>query len=192
MNILSSYPKLSSTHARAKAVRSSFKRTFLRGGVDTTSSTISCALHHLANAPDQFAKLREDPSLARNGLEEAMRIETPIPNVGRLTMRDVEYDGVTLPADRKVNIVLGCANRDPEAWDRPDEYDLTRKTLSHVALGQGVHMCVGQMIARLEGESVLRALATQVGSLEATGPSTRKLNNNLRSYASVPMRMTAG
>ena len=47
-------------------------------------------------------------------------------------------------------------------------------------------------IARLEGESVLRALATQVGSLEATGPSTRKLNNNLRSYASVPMRMTAG
>ncbi|NVK60803.1 MAG: cytochrome P450 [Rhodobacteraceae bacterium] len=167
-------------------------RSFLRGGVDTTSSTISCALHHLANAPDQFAKLREDPSLARNALEEAMRIETPIPNVGRLTMRDVEYDGVTLPADRKVNIVLGCANRDPEAWDRPDEYDLTRKTHSHVALGHGVHMCVGQMIARLEGESVLRAMATQVGSLEATGPSTRKLNNNLRSYASVPMRMTAG
>ncbi len=76
--------------------------------------------------------------------------------------------------------MLGAANRDPEAWDRPDAFDLTRQTMGQLALGAGVHMCIGQMIARLEGEAVLKAMIARVKTLELTGEPTRALNNNLR------------
>ncbi len=160
-------------------------RSFLRGGLDTSSSTISAALYYLARDPAQYALLREDPDRARNAIEEAMRLETPIPNVGRLTLEDQVVDGVRIPADSKLVIMLASANRDPEAWERPDEFDLMRSTHGHVALGFGIHMCVGQAIARLEGELVLRALARHVAEITLLEEPVRRLNNNLRSLESV-------
>lgn len=67
-------------------------------------------------------------------------------------------------------LLLGAANRDPRRWDRPDEYDLTRRTAGHVAFGSGIHMCMGQLLSRLEGEALLGALARQVASIEFAGP----------------------
>lgn len=166
-------------------------RSFLRGGLDTTTSSISAALYHLAGNPAQFALLRADPTKARAALEEAMRLETPIQTVGRLTMRDVVVDGTLIPADNKVIMVLASANRDPDYWDRANEYDLTRSTLGHLALGNGIHMCIGQMIARLEGESVLKAVAARVSELSLDGEPTRKINNNLRSHKTMPLRVKA-
>lgn len=163
-------------------------RSFLRGGLDTSSSTISAALYYLARDPAAYAALRADPSKTRNVIEEAMRLETPIPYVGRLTMRDVVVDDVLVPADSKVIVMLPAANRDPAAWTDPDTFDINRTTQGHVALGYGIHMCVGQAIARLEGEVVLKALAARVETLELTEEPTRKLNNNLRSFASLPLR----
>ncbi|MEI6160717.1 MAG: cytochrome P450 [Roseococcus sp.] len=166
-------------------------RSFLRGGLDTSSSTISAALYYLARDPAQFALLRAEPDRARNAIEEAMRLETPIPNVGRLTMGDVVVDGVAVPADSKIILMLAAANRDPTAWERPDEFDLLRSTYGHVALGFGIHMCVGQAIARLEGEIVLRALAARVAEITLLEPPVRRLNNNLRSLESLKLRLRA-
>ncbi|AKQ57705.1 Cytochrome P450 107B1 [Bordetella hinzii] len=162
-------------------------RSFLRGGLDTTSSSISATLAYLARDPAQFALLREDPGRARAALEEAMRLETPIQTVCRLTMRDVAIDGVAVPRDNKIVMMLASANRDPDFWERPDDYDMTRSTLGHVALGNGIHMCIGQMVARLEGESVLKAVAKHIGELRLEGEPVRKLNNNLRSLKSIPL-----
>lgn len=164
-------------------------RSFLRGGLDSTTSTISAALFHLAANPDQYAMLRADPSLVRNAVEEAMRIESSIPNVGRLTLRDAVIDGVLIPADQKLMVILGAANHDPAAWDQPEKFDVTRRTQGHVALGYGIHMCVGQNIARLEADVLLRALIARVSELTLTGEPTRRLNNNLRSLGSVPLRV---
>jgi 4-methoxybenzoate monooxygenase (O-demethylating) len=166
-------------------------RSFLRGGLDTTSSSISAALWYLARDPAQWALLREDPAKARSALEEAMRLETPIQNVCRQTMRKVAIDGVTVPDDSKILILLGSANRDPDFWERPDEFDLRRQTLGHLALGVGVHMCIGQMIARLEGEAVLKAVANCLSELTLDGAPTRSLNNNLRSLKTLPLRVKA-
>ena len=166
-------------------------RSFLRGGLDSTTSAISAALHHLAENPDQYAALRADPSLIRNAVEEAMRIESSIPNVGRLTMREAVIDGVLVPADSKIMVILGAANHDPDMWDHPERFDIARKTQGHVALGYGIHMCVGQAIARLEADVLLRALVAKVARLEPAGPAVRKLNNNLRSLGSVPLRAMA-
>lgn len=166
-------------------------RSFLRGGLDTTSSMISAALWYLAMDPEQWRLLREDPARIKAALDEAMRLETPIPNVCRQTMREVEIDGVTVENDSKILVILASANRDPERWEQPDRFDVTRQTMGHLALGSGVHMCIGQMIARLEGEAVLKALIPRVASIELTGEPTRTLNNNLRSLATLPLSMTA-
>lgn len=166
-------------------------RSFLRGGLDTTSSMISAALWYLAKDPAQWQLLRDDPSRVRGALEEAMRLETPIQNVCRQTMREVEIDGVTVPFDSKILIILASANRDPERWENPDRFDVTRQTMGHLALGNGVHMCIGQMIARLEGEVLLKALVSRVSALELTGEPTRALNNNLRSLATLPLAVKA-
>jgi cytochrome P450 len=166
-------------------------RSFLRGGLDTTSSMISAALWYLAMDPVQWRLLREDPSRIKAALDEAMRLETPIPNVCRQTMREVEIDGVTVENDAKILVILASANRDPERWERPDSFDVTRQTMGHLALGAGVHMCIGQMIARLEGEAVLKALIPRVASIALNGEPTRTLNNNLRSLATLPLSMVA-
>jgi cytochrome P450 len=166
-------------------------RSFLRGGLDTTSSMISAALWYLAIDPAQWALLREDPARIRPALDEAMRLETPIQNVCRQTMREVVIDGVTVPHDSKILIMLGAANRDPDQWEQPDAFDVRRQTMGHLALGIGVHMCIGQMIARLEGEAVLKAMVAQVRSLDLAGAPSRTLNNNLRSLKTLPLRVTA-
>ena len=166
-------------------------RSFVRGGLDTTTSTMSAALFHLASDPAQWAALRADPSLAKAAFEEAMRLETPIQTVNRLTMGPVEVGGVPVEADRKILVLLGSANRDPAFWERPDDFDLRRSTLGHLALGTGIHACIGQMMARLEGEALLRAVATRVGSLELAGKPERRLNNNLRSLARLTLRWRA-
>ncbi|MDR6755776.1 cytochrome P450 [Mycoplana sp. BE70] len=165
-------------------------RSFLRGGLDTTSAMISAAIQLLSEAPEQYEMLRRDVTRVRSVLDETMRLETPIQTVCRLTMEDVTFaDGRTVPKDNKIIVLLSAANRDPLAWERPDEFDITRKMPAHVALGTGVHMCIGQMIARMEGELVLKALVKHVKSIRPSGATSRNLNNNLRSFASVPVEL---
>ncbi|MAS41784.1 MAG: cytochrome P450 [Rhodobacteraceae bacterium] len=166
-------------------------RSFIRGGLDTTAATISAALMHLSARPGQFDMLRADPKLARGAFDEAMRIETPIPNVCRLTMAEARIGDVDLEADAKILVILACANRDETAFEHPDEFDMTRDNRAHLALGEGVHRCIGQMIAKAEGEAALRAVARHVARIEPAGAPERRLNNNLRSLAALPLRLHA-
>ena len=84
---------------------------------------------------------------------------------------------------------LGAANRDPRQWERSDEYDITRRNAAHVGFGSGIHGCVGAVLARLEGEVVLNALARKVASLEIAGPPVRRYNNTLRGLSSLPVTL---
>ena len=105
----------------------------------------------------------------------------------RTTTRPVEIGGVPVGEGEKVLMFLGAANRDPRHWECPDEYDITRCTIGHVGFGSGIHQCVGQLLARLEGECVLSALARKARSIDITGPLQRRYNNTLRALASLPM-----
>jgi 4-methoxybenzoate monooxygenase (O-demethylating) len=162
-------------------------RTLLTAGVDTTVSGIGAAVFCLARFPEQFAQLRADPSRARAAFEEAVRYESPIQTFFRTTTREVEIGDIALGEGEKVLMFLGAANRDPRRWERPDDYDITRRTVGHVGFGSGVHQCVGQLLARMEGECVLSALAHKVASIDITGPSRRRYNNTLRGLASLPV-----
>jgi 4-methoxybenzoate monooxygenase (O-demethylating) len=89
-------------------------------------------------------------------------------------------------------MLLASANRDPRKWDKPDAYDIERKTIGHVGFGAGIHMCVGQLLARMEGEVMLAALARKVKSIEITGEPQRAFNNTLRGLETLPVEIRPG
>jgi 4-methoxybenzoate monooxygenase (O-demethylating) len=165
-------------------------RSLLSAGIDTTVNGLGAAIYCLARFPDQLARLRADPSLARNAFEEAIRFESPVQTFFRTTTRDVEIGGHLIGEGEKVLMFLGSANRDPRRWDNPDDYDITRRASGHVGFGSGIHMCVGQLVARLEGEAFLSALARKVETIDITGPVKRRYNNTLRGLENLPVTIT--
>jgi 4-methoxybenzoate monooxygenase (O-demethylating) len=167
-------------------------RSLLSAGLDTTVYGIGAALYCLARCPDQMARLRADPTLARNAFEEAIRFESPVQTFFRTTTRAVDIGGLEVGEGEKVLMFLGAANRDPRRWAEPDNYDIARKTSGHVGFGAGIHMCVGQLVARLEGEAILAAIARKVASIEISGPIERRYNNTLRGLERLPITLTAG
>ena len=164
-------------------------RSLLTAGVDTTVNGLGAALYCMARFPDQWDLLRADPKLARAAFEEAIRFESPVQTFFRTTTRDVEIAGFRIAEGRKVLMLLASANRDPRRWEDPDRYDITRRTNGHVGFGAGIHMCVGQLLARLEGEVLLAALAKRVGRIELSGEPTRRYNNTLRGLATLPLTL---
>ncbi len=145
----------------------------------------------LALNSDQWKALRDDPALTRPAFDEMLRWESPVQTFFRTTAVEVEHGGVTLPADSKLLRFRAAANRDPRRWDDPTRFDVARKANGHVAFGAGIHMCVGQMLARLESEMLLAALILRVSKIEIVGEPTRKLNNSLRQFASLPIELTS-
>jgi 4-methoxybenzoate monooxygenase (O-demethylating) len=166
-------------------------RSLLSAGLDTTVYGIGAAIYCLTRFPEEWERLRRDPALlARNAFEEAVRFESPVQTFFRTTTRDVEIGGCKVGEGEKVLMFLGAANRDPRRWADPDRYDITRKTSGHVGFGAGIHMCVGQLVARLEGEVILAALARKVAAIEITGAVKRRYNNTLRGLDSLPITLT--
>ena len=166
-------------------------RSLLTAGIDTTVNGLGAAVWALASFPDQWQRLRADPTLARAAFEEAVRLESPVQTFFRTTTRPVELSGFAIGEGEKVLMFMGAANRDPRRWQEPDRYDITRRTSGHVGFGSGIHMCVGQFVARLEGEVLLSALARKVASIEITGPVKRRYNNTLRGLESLPVTLKA-
>ena len=164
-------------------------RSFLSAGVDTTINGIGNALFALAHHPDEYAKLHADPALARPAFEEALRWESTAQTFFRTAARDCEIAGFPIAENTKVLCMLAAANRDPARWSDPERYDIERRPSGHVALGSGIHGCVGQAVARLEGEVVLSALARRVQRIEPAGAHTRRLNNTLRALDTLPLRL---
>ncbi len=165
-------------------------RSFLSAGIDTTVYGLGNALYCMARYPEQWQVLRQNPSLIRNAFEEVLRFEAPVQTFFRTTTKPVEVGGVQLGEGEKVLLFLAAANRDPRRWERPDAFDVSRRAAGHMTFGTGIHGCVGQAVARLETEAVLGALAKSVKSLELTAQPVRRLNNTLRGFDTLPLRLT--
>lgn len=164
-------------------------RSILSAGFDTTVSGLGNAIWGFVCHPEEWQRVRAEPRLWRTAFDEVLRWESPAQTFFRTTAREVEIGGVRLGADEKVLLFLGAANRDPSRWAEPDRLDVTRNTAGHVALGYGIHVCVGQMIARLEAEMLFAAFAERVERFELDGEPVRKLNNTLRAFERLPVRV---
>jgi cytochrome P450 len=167
-------------------------RSFFRAGVDTTIAGIGSTLKLLAEHPDQFALVKANPALIKGAFEEALRLESPAQVMFRTTTGEVELGGVRLRADTKVGYHMGAANRDPRQWPDPARFDVTRQTAGvHRAFGVGAHVCIGQMISRLEAESILGALVRRVQRIEPAGASRWRPVNTLRTLDVLPLNLVA-
>lgn len=167
-------------------------RSFLTAGLDTTVNGIGNMIHAFAQHPDQWATLRADPSLAKKAFEESLRWDGTVQTFFRTTARDVAVDGGTIPEGSKVILFLAAANRDPRHWDRSRTFDITRSASGHVGFGFGIHQCLGQMVARMEAEALLKALIPRVRDIRLAGEPARRLNNTLHALASLPVELAAG
>jgi 4-methoxybenzoate monooxygenase (O-demethylating) len=165
-------------------------RSLLTAGVDTTVYGIANTMYALASNPDQWERLHAEPQLAKFAFDEALRWESPVQTFFRTTSREVQVPGAVIPEGSKVLLFLGSANRDPRHWgEDADRFDIRRPAGAHVAFGMGVHHCVGQPVARLEAELVLTALARRIRRIDLAGTPVPKLNNTLKGWASVPVRV---
>jgi cytochrome P450 len=132
----------------------------LLAGHETTINLLCNGTLALINHPDQWALLKKDPAgAARLATEECLRYDSPVKSIQRIASEDVEMRGKVLKKDDRVRWFISSANRDPEMFEKPDRFDITRWPNQHVAFGSGIHHCLGATLARVEGQEVFKALA---------------------------------
>lgn len=149
---------------------------FAIAGHETSMNTLSHLIWQLAVRPDLQNQLRDRPELTTAAVEETLRLWTPVDHGTRLTTRDVEIAGTTIPKGARVILLTGAANRDPAKFTDPEQFRLDRGPIRHLTFGQGVHFCIGAHLARIEFAAVLRHLARHP-NYRLTGPARRYFEN---------------
>jgi cytochrome P450 len=143
----------------------------ITGGFETTTSALNHGMWLLTRRPDVQDRLRADPSLIPAFIEEALRFESPVQGLARRATQDVDLNGVTIPKDALVLVRYAAANRDSDAFERADEFDLDRSTdTHHLAFGVGAHFCVGAALARQELVSGFTQWLARTSSIELARP----------------------
>jgi cytochrome P450 len=135
-------------------------------GHETTVNALGNTVIALHRHPDQLAALRADPDLAPSAAEEGLRYDSPIQFTARVAMKEQVLAGRTFMRGDGVVLMIGSANRDPEAFEDPDRFDITRyhgrePAARHLAFSMGAHHCLGVQLARMEMDVALRALVRQ-------------------------------
>ncbi|MFC4254765.1 cytochrome P450 [Altererythrobacter xixiisoli] len=163
-------------------------RATIAAGFDTTVLVIANAIGALLAFPEQWDRLRADPQLARGLLEETLRYDPPARVQGRTATEDCEISGVQFRRGDPVALFLTAAGRDPIKWDEPDRFDITRKG-ANLGFGAGIHLCLGQALARMEFSAIIDAILRHVAVIEPAGEGLRFINNAAVGWAHLPIRL---
>lgn len=158
-------------------------------GEETLSGLISNGIYTLYTYPDQLHRVREDSSLMENALEEVLRFESVVQLLGRVTSSDIAIGEKVIPEGAAVTLVLGSANRDDLAFSNPDEFDITRSPNRHLAFGSGIHFCLGDWLARIQGKIAIQAFMENYPQIKFLGED-RKWYNNLAIRSLETLRVT--
>ncbi|MEQ8741620.1 cytochrome P450 [Parasphingorhabdus sp.] len=166
-------------------------RSFLSAGVDTTVNGIAHMILAFARFPSEFSRLRANRGLALQAFEESLRWDSTVQTFFRTTTCDTAVSGTHIPKGSKVLLMLAAANRDPRQWEVPEQFVLNRRISGHVGFGFGIHQCLGQMVARLEGEIIATAIAERVTEIRLINEPVRRLNNTLHAISHLPVEVDA-
>lgn len=167
----------------------------LLAGTDTTRNQLACSMALLAQHPDQWARLAENPELAPRAVEETMRLLGAVRGTARIASEDIEYRGVVFPTGSLVATSLAAANLDPDGWPDPHRFDIEREPSSapQMTFGSGIHFCLGASLARAELQEALGLLAKRMPVLELDGPIEWKpATVGIWGPAKLPLRFEGG
>lgn len=139
-------------------------------GHETTVNLIGNGLLSLLRQPEQWRILRDDPSMIPNAVEEILRFESPVQAVSRVVAEPVELHGVGLERHDFVVALIGAANRDPAMFENANRLDVTRKNLTPLSFGGGIHFCLGAQLARIEAAEVFEAVLRRLPDLRLAEP----------------------
>ncbi|MFN5778226.1 MAG: cytochrome P450, partial [Novosphingobium sp.] len=140
---------------------------------------------------EQFAKVKADRNLLPNIVEEAIRWTTPVQHFMRMANEDVELSGVKIAKGDWLMINYVAANHDPDQFDNPRKFDVTRDQTRHLAFGAGAHQCLGLHLARLEMRLLFEALLDRIESIELAGEPRRAKSTFVGGLKTLPLRFTA-
>ena len=139
---------------------------FIIAGHETTANLLGNAIKLLLTHPPLWHAIGNDDPLIEKVVEEALRMDSPVLGMPRTTTQKTELGGVTLPAGSTVFLLFGSANHDPEHFDHPDTFDITRpNNVPHLSFGRGIHTCIGATVARLEARVAISRLRTRLPDL---------------------------
>ncbi|MFD0417091.1 cytochrome P450 [Streptomyces sp. NPDC127108] len=162
-------------------------------GFETTTNLIGNAVLAMTGDRAQWDLLREDPDLAPRAVEETLRYDSPALQAQRVPHGDIALAGHHIRANSSVVVLIGAANRDPEVYDEPDRFDLTRENpAEHLSFSGGIHYCIGAPLARMEGETALRVLAERLPDLRVAGPVVRRSSPVISGCTRLPVSGTPG
>ena len=162
----------------------------LIAGHETTVNLVANGFLAFARHPDQFARLRDDPSRVKSAVEEVLRFDPPVHGDTRLALEDIEVSTGTIPQFEQPVLLLAASNRDGEHFSDPDRFDIGRTDNRHLAFGFGIHHCLGAPLARAEGQVALGTLARRFGEIALTeDPPPYKENIVLRGVATLEVEL---
>ena len=149
----------------------------LFGGHETTRNLIGNGLYTLLRHPEQGSELRDHPELTRSAVEELLRYESPVQYTGRMVLEDFEFSGVHARRGQEIIFMLGAANRDACQFKDPDRLDLKRVNNPHLAFGAGAHFCIGNQLARLEGQVAILNILQEFPQMRSVSAEPEWLPN---------------
>jgi cytochrome P450 len=136
-------------------------------GTESTTSLLGSAVRILAAGAELQSRVRRDPSLIDDLVEETLRLESPFRGHFRVATRDTTLAGTPIPAGGRLMLLWGAANRDPEQFDEPELFDLSRPSIKgHLGFGRGIHFCLGAHLARLEAQRAIGCLLERTAHVE--------------------------
>ena len=162
----------------------------LNAGHEASVNVFGNGMHALLSHRDQLARITSGEVSVATALEELIRFDAPLQMFERTATVDVEIAGETIRAGETVACLMGSANRDPAAFDRPDAFDVGRSPNPHVGFGMGLHFCLGAPLARLELEITVRRLLERYPDLALTGRSPRRPTWVLRGFESIEVTLS--
>ncbi len=160
----------------------------LQAGHETTADLISLGIRGLLLAPPALARLRAEPGLLVNAVEELLRWDTSVQISQRRSQQEIELCGVRVPAGETFVLLNGAANRDPVQYPDPDTLDVTRAPKDHLAFGLGRHRCLGAALARVEIQTAIAAILRRFPSLDFEDEPVFRGSFFLRGLASLPLK----
>ena len=166
----------------------------LVAGHETTTSLLGTMLLRLLQFSDVMQRLRDDPSLIPAAVEEALRFDSPVNGLFRTNAQACTVRDVEIPAQTKLQVLYGSANRDPSRFSDPDEFriDRPREEIGrHVAFGWGIHHCIGAPLARLEARVAFEQILARMTDIELAGEPVRNRSFVLHGLVSLPLRWRA-